>query len=191
MRVGVANTKGGVGKTTTAIYLAAAGLSRGLTVEVQDMDKQGSATSWVDGIGHVEGLSVTVANAYTVKRPTKADLTVIDTSPADPRDIETVAAACDFVVVPTTPGSINDDRTRETVAFLEGKGVAFGVLLVAAQPHTIATRTSRDALVESAPVFETEIPARQEITRAFGTLPSGDALFGYDALLREIEGEVL
>lgn len=42
-RVVITSTKGGVGKTTTAFYLAAA-LSQEASVEVWNIDPQGSAT---------------------------------------------------------------------------------------------------------------------------------------------------
>ncbi|MGB9307554.1 MAG: ParA family protein, partial [Mycobacterium sp.] len=39
---------GGVGKTTTAMFLAAAAVRRGIPVRVVDADPQGSASSWAD-----------------------------------------------------------------------------------------------------------------------------------------------
>jgi chromosome partitioning protein len=56
--ISVSNNKGGSGKTTTTVSLAAAFGERGLRVLVVDLDPQGSATEWLGGsespIGLVE-----------------------------------------------------------------------------------------------------------------------------------------
>jgi chromosome partitioning protein len=188
MKVGIVNTKGGVGKTTTAVHLAAAAREQGLTVDVQDLDKQASGTEWLDAVMPREGVTLTVANSATVKRPERADVTIIDTAPGDQRDVETVAGECDFIVVPSTPGGINDARTHQTVTYLQARNVAHAVLLVQADARTTATRKSRDDLLTRTAVFDTEIPHRESIRNAYGTWPV--ELFGYDAVLREIQAEV-
>ena len=48
MKIAVVNTKGGVGKTTTAIYLATVASAQGKSTELLDADPQGSATSWAE-----------------------------------------------------------------------------------------------------------------------------------------------
>lgn len=188
MRLGVVNTKGGVGKTTTCVYLAAAAHRRGLSVEVQDLDKQGSATSWLSGVTGVDGLAVAPGNKFTVSRDSAADVTIYDTSPGDPQDVELVGERADFVVIPSAPGSLNDERTMQTARYLASRDVPHAVVLVQRDERTVATRDSRAVLLEVAPVFDTEIPLREAIRRAPGTWPTG--LFGYDELLDEILKEV-
>ena len=56
--IALSNNKGGSGKTTTTVSLAAAFAERGLKVLVVDLDPQGSTTDWLGGrespIGLVE-----------------------------------------------------------------------------------------------------------------------------------------
>lgn len=188
MKLGIVNTKGGVGKTTTTVYLAAAALRRGLTVQVQDLDKQGSATSWLDALAPIDGLTIAVANSYSVKRPSGADLTILDTGPSDQNDVETVAGVADFIIVPSSPGGLNDERTRKTVAYLDAKNTPHAVLLVQTRARTGSTRESRDALLAHTAVFETEIPDREAIRSNYGAWPKD--LYGYDALFDEIQNEM-
>lgn len=54
--VAVSNNKGGSGKTTTTVNLAAAFAQRGLRVLVVDLDPQGSATYWLRGSDSARGL---------------------------------------------------------------------------------------------------------------------------------------
>ena len=48
MRVSFVHTKGGVGKTTSAMMVATAAANAGRPVEVYDTDKQGSARRWAE-----------------------------------------------------------------------------------------------------------------------------------------------
>ncbi|MGH2929286.1 MAG: ParA family protein [Solirubrobacteraceae bacterium] len=49
MNLVVSNVKGGVGKTTTAVYLAASAVERGLDpVLLVDADRQASSAEWLE-----------------------------------------------------------------------------------------------------------------------------------------------
>lgn len=81
--ISIVNTKGGVGKTTTAVYLATA-LAAQYRVILLDADPQGSATSWATDAfeaGDQLDFEVRPANAPIVRRcrDIDADLVIIDT----------------------------------------------------------------------------------------------------------------
>src|ERR1700735_4589653 len=109
MNIVVSNLKGGVGKSTTAVYLAAAAASRGYDpVLLIDADRQASTAEWfeqrpIDGVTLVEAPSErTVARAMA----RNDGLGVIDTPPGDQRIVEAALAAADAVVVPTRAGGV-------------------------------------------------------------------------------------
>lgn len=85
-RITLSNNKGGSGKTTTTVNLAAAFVERGLRVLVVDLDPQGSATEWLGGgeasIGLVEYSTGGIPLSRLVVRSTAPGVDLIPTSPS-------------------------------------------------------------------------------------------------------------
>jgi len=186
LKIAVVNTKGGVGKTTTAIYLATVASAQGKSTELLDADPQGSATSWAE-IATEGGVplpfQVSPANKITLSRASSSDLTVIDTPPGAADIIQAAIDAADVVVVPTAPSGLDLQRVWPTLEAAAHKPA--GVLLTSVELGTKLLELTKEALEsEGVFVFENVIGKRQAIRQSFGTCPT--SFFGYRDLMDEI-----
>jgi chromosome partitioning protein len=135
--VTVASFKGGVGKTVTAVHLAAFLSEDSLTMLV-DGDPNRSATGWADR-GELpfkvvdERQAVRYARAY--------EHIVIDTEARPNRaDLETLAGGCDLLVIPSTPDALAIEALLLLVNALEEIGAERHRILLTMIPP----RPSRD-----------------------------------------------
>ena len=159
--VTVTSYKGGVGKTTTAIHLAAYMQRIGPTLLV-DGDAIRSATKWsLRGTGLGLPFKV-ITHAQMMKHIRSYTHVVIDTegNPTDD-DFKDLADNCDLLVVPAVPESVATDGLTHTLGKLhELKTENYRVLItmVPPRPRTEGDQL-RSMLLESAvPVFKAEIP---------------------------------
>jgi len=134
----VSNVKGGVGKTTTAVYLAASAveLDRGPVVLI-DADRQASAAEWFE-ISPVEGVDLVEApSERTVGRAMGAHggVAVVDTPPGDERIVKAALARADAIVIPTRAGGVEPSRVEATLEMVP-QGTAYGVVVCAARLGT-------------------------------------------------------
>jgi chromosome partitioning protein len=134
----VTNLKGGVGKTTSAIYLAAVAARRGRDpVILIDADRQASAAEWLDE-RPLE--NVTVVEAPSERTLTRAmakhdGIAVVDTPPGDDRLVQAAIAAADAVVIPTRAGGVEFARVEVTVGLIPTK-TPRGIVIAAARLGT-------------------------------------------------------
>ena len=138
MNIVVSNVKGGVGKTTTAVYLAAAAVERGWEpVVLVDADRQASSAEWLeesplDGVELVEAPSErTVARALS----SHDGLAVVDTPPGDERIVRAALDRADAVVIPTRAGGVEYSRVLATLEMI-GDRTPYGVVVCAARLGT-------------------------------------------------------
>jgi chromosome partitioning protein len=134
----VTNLKGGVGKTTTTVYLAAVAASRGhLPVVVVDADRQASAAEWLEE-RPIEGVEVVEApSERTLARAMRAEegTVVVDLPPGDERLVQAAISAADAVVIPTRAGGVEFARVAYTLELIPAK-TARGVVIAAARLGT-------------------------------------------------------
>jgi chromosome partitioning protein len=161
MIITVTSYKGGVGKTTTAIHLAAY-LQRLAPTMLVDGDAIRSATKWGQR-GDGKGLPFkVVTHAQMVGHIREYKHIVIDTegNPTDD-DFRDLAQNCDLLVIPAVPESVATDGLTHTLAKLnELKANRYKVLLtmVPPKPRTEGDQLRAMLIENDVPVFTAEIP---------------------------------
>src|SRR3954451_3250462 len=111
--VTVASYKGGVGKTTTAVHLAAYLQRLGPTLLI-DGDPNRSATAWAARGAFPFRIADEREGVYQARRFTHV---VIDTE-ARPgnTDFEALAKGCDLLIIPAVPATLDTDALILTLA---------------------------------------------------------------------------
>jgi chromosome partitioning protein len=187
MNIVVANLKGGVGKTTTTVYLAAAAAERGHDVLLIDADRQASAAEWleerpIDGVEIVEAPS---ERTLTRAMGRHEGIAVVDTPPGDERIVHAAISAADAVVIPTRAGGVEFARvdvTREMVPTRIPRGVVVSSARLGTNDleETIAWWRGQQV-----PVWGV-IPERVGIAAGPEARLFREGLTEYDAVLRRI-----
>jgi chromosome partitioning protein len=154
----VAALKGGVGKTTTAVYLSALATANRKWATLVDADPQASAADWLDETEDPNFERVDLAEAPTERLLTKAldrldpeDTAVVDTPPGHERLLAKALERADVVVVPTRVGGVETPRV-EAVLDMVPRKVPVGLVICSARTYT---RDYQDVLAGWA---EAEVP---------------------------------
>ena len=178
MRLVIADLKGGTGKTTTAIYVAALLNKEGRTLLV-DADPQGSALSWSESAGDfpypVVGLPVRDLHRRLPALAQGYAHVVIDTPPTEVAIVRSALLAADTAIIPLSPSMLDLDRLKATIELLAEieptNEVAPHALLTRVRQGTKSLDAARDILTELGLPVIGEIPLRERYGTAFGLVP--------------------
>ncbi len=183
----VSNVKGGVGKTTTTVYLAAAAAARGYDpVLLIDADRQASSAEWLEQ-SPVEGVELVESpSERTVARSMERHdgLAVVDTPPGDERIVRAAIERADAVVIPTRAGGVEFTRVVATVEMLP-RATPHGVVVCAARLGTNdLTQTIEWWTAQDVPIWGV-IPERVGIASGPEAKLYREGLEAYDDVLKK------
>jgi chromosome partitioning protein len=178
MRITLAAMKGGPGKTTSAVHLAAAMHAAGESVLLVDADPQGSAMHWMERIDAPWWWIAMPSTSLHKQVPVQAkqlgaDHVVIDSPPGDPGIVTSAMKAASVILVPVQPTSADLNQVAETLALADDVATLTEarvvVLLTRVITRTLAAREARTVLEgDGLTVLQTVAPQSQTLALSHG-----------------------
>lgn len=183
--IAVANQKGGTGKTTTTLNLAAEIKSRGYRVLVVDADPQGSAGVWASNASDERPFPVKVVSLASFEaklgrelltHAADCDLIFVDCPPH--KTASQTLSACavsQLVLMPLRPSHLDLDATMATLVTIEqakaiNPEIKIKALLNNVRAGTVLAREIVEGLASlDVPVMATRLPLTEELTRMVGS----------------------
>lgn len=139
--IAIISQKGGAGKTTLAIHLAAAASASGLVSLVVDTDPQATACTWHAWRGSVDPDVIDCAAHALLRKKLEqaaelgADLAVIDTPPHADIMAREAGKLADLVLIPCRPRAFDLDAIKTTADLAKAAGKSAFVVFVAGPPR--------------------------------------------------------
>lgn len=178
--ISIIQTKGGTGKTTTAMMLGFALTSLGESVLVLDSDKQRSAFDWWKGIGDetdfkVKSVPTDRELEKEIERAASDEYSyvLVDTPPGSNSIVKTASHGADLVLVPTGVSPLDMKRTQATLDSFMGTDVPVAVVLVNVDKRERLLDLAQETLTahSRSALADTIIPTRSATRRAGSTIP--------------------
>ena len=190
MIIVVAALKGGVGKTTTAVYLSALAAASRRSTTLIDADPQASAAEWIESSEDENLAPVGLLEAPTERLLTKAldrigpdDVAVVDTPPGNERLLAKAIDRADCVVLPARVGGVETHRV-EAVLALVPINVPLGLVICSARTYTRDYQDGVAAWAEAAVDIWGTVPERVAIAAGPEAELSPDGLEAYRGVWR-------
>jgi chromosome partitioning protein len=139
----VAALKGGVGKTTTSVYLSALAGPEKRSVTLVDADPQASAADWVEHAADEVFEALSVVEAPTERLLAKVldqidddgAVAIVDTPPGHERLLAKALERADAVVIPTRVGGVETARVEAVLDMLPRR-LSAGLVIASARTFT-------------------------------------------------------
>ncbi len=189
----VTSLKGGVGKTTSAMFLATISSWYDRETVLIDADEEGSSLSWA---AHAEDLPFKVVKAerdgllQQVKAYKDKGLNVfIDTPPNNREVLSRSSMIADYIIVPIIPTGLDIDRMMPGLLLLKDiQAVKEVEIVILLNRFDNRKRLAQEALaaLDAYPVLNSKIRDLTRYEQSFGTTPT--YIFEYLRVWTELHG---
>jgi chromosome partitioning protein len=152
----IVSQKGGCGKTTLAVHLAAYARQQRLHPAIVDLDPQGSAYKWnarrtendpqSPRLDAIQSDADKLATLQKIGRENRVDLLILDTAPHANKAAALAIQSADAVLIPCRPATFDLDAMLSTLEIVRASGKPAAIVLNAARRSKRKIAEARAAL---------------------------------------------